>query len=126
MELQRSVVLQPVIPTQPKMMIKVIIQGFAEECNSPTRNSIIALDRRHGTEESGNGVFKARIPIARLRNALDDEDTRDRGGFRCAECLKCLTCKTSNKRTAISLREAREQQLIEESVKIDLSTGKLL
>ena len=90
-----------------------IPHGIAKECNSPNRNSIVALDKRHG-------VFKARIPMARLRNALDDEDSSDRGGFRCAECSKCLTCKTSNKRTATSLRAAREQQLIEESVKIDL------
>ncbi len=40
----------------------------------------------------------------------------DGGGFRCADCSKCLNCKTSSKRTAITLREAREQQLIEESV----------
>ena len=60
--------------------------GVAEECNSPTRDSIVALDRRHETGEVENGVFKARIPIARLRNALDDEDPSDRGGFRCAEC----------------------------------------
>ena len=87
--------------------------GYGEECNSPDRNPVVALDERHG-------VFKARIPIARLRNALDVEDSGDKGGFRCTECSKCLTCKTSNKRTAISLREAREQRLIEDSVKFDL------
>ena len=58
--------------------------------------------------------------MAKFRNAMDDEDSEDGGGFRCAECSKCLNCKTSSKHTAISLREAREQQLIEESVKIDV------
>jgi len=70
--------------------------------------------------EDNYGVFKAKVPMAKLRNAMDDEDSEEGGGFRCAECSKCLNCKTSSKRTAISLREAREQQLIEESVKIDV------
>jgi len=87
--------------------------GYMEECNSPGHEPIVALDE-------GHGVFKARIPIARLRNAVDDEDSGDVGGFRCTECSKCLTCKTSSKRTAISLREAREQRLIEDSVGIDI------
>ena len=87
--------------------------GYADECNSPNREPVAAVNE-------GQGVFKARIPIARLRNAVDDEDSGDIGGFRCTECSKCLTCKTSSKRTAISLREAREQRLIEDSVGIDL------
>ena len=53
-------------------------------------------------------VHKAQITIAKFRNALDDEELEDKAGFRCAECAKCLTCKTSSKKTAISLREARE------------------
>ena len=40
--------------------------------------------------------------------------------------MKCLTCKTSSKRTAISIREAREQQFIESSVKVDLKLKKVL
>ena len=81
------------------------------ECNSPNRILNIALDRNTCVEDYG--VFKAKVPMAKFRNAMDDEDSEDGGGFRCAECSKCLTCKASSKRTAISLREAREQQLIE-------------
>jgi len=88
------------------------------ECNSPDRVLNTALDRSSSKENYG--VFKAKVPMAKFRNAMDDEDSEDGGGFRCAECSKCLNCKTSSKRTAISLREAREQQLIEESVKIDV------
>ena len=80
------------------------------ECNSPDRVISTALD------EESFGVFKAKVPMAKYRNAMDDEDSEEGGGFRCAECSKCLNCKTSSKRTTISLREAREQQLIEESV----------
>jgi len=42
-------------------------------------------------------VHKAKIPIARLRDALEYEEAEDKAGFRCAECAKCLKCKTSNK-----------------------------
>ncbi len=89
-----------------------------KECNSPGHVINTALDRED-LEESF-GVFKAKVPMAKFRNAMDDEDSEDGGGFRCADCSKCLNCKTSSKRTAITLREAREQQLIEESVKIDV------
>jgi len=72
------------------------------------------------------GIHKAHVPIAKFRNALDDEESEDRVGFRCAECARCLTCKTSSKKTAVSLREAREQQFIEESVKIDLEKKRVI
>lgn len=118
------------------------MDGIAEEFHSPVRNTNIALDRKDlGVEKrtvrnlegikgdrieaSSPGVFKARVPIARLRNALDDEESEDKAGFRCAECAKCITCKTSSKRTAQSLREAREQQFIEESIRIDLSNRRV-
>ena len=71
-------------------------------------------------------VFKAHVPIARFRNALDDEDSQDKAGFRCADCAKGLTCKLSNKKTAISLREAREQEFIEQSVRIDTKQRRMI
>ena len=72
------------------------------------------------------GTHKAHVPIAKFRNALDDEEAEDKAGFRCAECAKCLTCKTSSKKTAISLREAREQLFIEESIRIDLKAKRVI
>ena len=38
--------------------------------------------------------------------------------FRCLECSLSLTCKKSQRSTAVSLQEAREQVIIEQSVKI--------
>ena len=78
------------------------------------------------TKEDLQSAHKAQAPIAKFRNALDDKEIEDKLGFRCAEGVKCLTCKTSSKRTAISLREAREQQFIEHSVKVDIKLRKVL
>ena len=49
---------------------------------------------------------------------LDQDDIGDTVSFRCPECSKCLTCKKSQRSTAVSLQEAREQVIIEQSVKI--------
>ena len=38
--------------------------------------------------------------------------------FRCPECSKCMTCKKSQRSTAVSLQEAQEQVIIEQSIKI--------
>ena len=78
------------------------------------------------TQINLQSLHRAQVPITKFRNALDDEEIEDKLGFRCAECVKCLTCWTSSKRTAISLREAREQQFIESSVKVDLKLRKVL
>ena len=63
-------------------------------------------------------VHKAVIPIARLRVLLDQDDVGDTVSFRCPECSKCITCKKSQRSNAISLQEAREQVIIEQSIKI--------
>ena len=76
--------------------------------------------------ESMCSVHKATIPIAKYRNAIADQDTDEGLGFRCAECDKCVTFKTSSKRKAISLQEAREQKFIENSVLIDTRNKKVI
>ena len=63
-------------------------------------------------------VHKAVVPIAKMRVLLDQDDIGDRVSFRCPECSKCLTCKKSQRRTAVSLKETREQVIVEQSVKI--------
>ena len=63
-------------------------------------------------------VQKAVIPITRMRVLLDQDDIGDTVSFRCPGCSKCLTCKKSQRITAVSLQEAREQVIIEQSVKI--------
>ena len=49
---------------------------------------------------------------------LDQDDIGDTVSFRCPDCSKCLTCKISQRSSAVSLQEAREQVIIEQSVKI--------
>ena len=63
-------------------------------------------------------VHKAVIPIARLRVLLDQDDVGDTITFRCPECAKCMICKKPQRSTAVSLQEAREQVIIEQSIKI--------
>ena len=61
------------------------------------------------------------IPIARMRVRLDQDDVGDTVSFRCSvtsECSKCMTCKKSQRSNAVSLQEAREQVIIEQSIKI--------
>ena len=63
-------------------------------------------------------AHKAVIPIARMRVLLDQDDVGDTVSFRCPDCAKCLNCKRSQRSNAVSLQEAREQVIIEQSVKI--------
>ena len=58
------------------------------------------------------------MPIARIRVLLDQDDIGDTVSFRCLECSKCLTCKKSQRSTAVSPQEGREQVIIEQSIKI--------
>ena len=86
----------------------------------------VVMQKYNEAQDNLQSAHRAQVPITKFRNALDDEEIEDKLGFRCAECVKCLTCKTSSKRTAISLLEAREQQFIESSVKVDLKLKKVL
>ena len=72
------------------------------------------------------GVQKAIIPIARMTELVDEDDTADRSTYRCPDCSKCVVCKRSRRRTAISLQESVEQSIIEFSVKLDLENKKVL
>ena len=65
-------------------------------------------------------VHKAIVHIARMRVLLDQDDIGDMVSFRCPECPKCLTCKKSQRSTAVSLQEAREQVIIEQNVRITI------
>ena len=67
-------------------------------------------------------VHKAVIPIARIRVLLDQDDIGDTLSFRCPDCAKCLNCRKSQRSNAVSLQEAREQVIIELSVKICTDT----
>ena len=72
------------------------------------------------------GVHKAIIPIARIRELVDEDDTADTITYRCPDCSKCVVCKRSRRRSAISLQESAEQIIIESSVKLDLENQRIV
>ena len=84
-------------------------------------NFLSTEDREHFCS-----VHKAVIPIASLRVLLDQDNVGDTVSFRCPECSKCMTCKKSQRSTAVSLQEAREQVIIEKSVKICEETNTVI
>ena len=49
--------------------------------------------------------YKTSIPIARLRELVDEEDVSDNLSYRCEKCSKCQDCKHSNKFRAMSMQE---------------------
>ena len=65
------------------------------------------------------GVHKAIIPIARMRELVDEDYMADTITYRLSDCSKCVVYKRSRKRTAISLLESAEQTIIESTVKLD-------
>ena len=48
------------------------------ECNSPDSVLSTALDE--SISEQNYGVFKAKVPMAKFRNAMDDVDSEEGGG----------------------------------------------
>ena len=80
----------------------------------------------HGNEAHFCEVFKAVIPISRMRELVDQDDLIDWVTFRCSDCSKCIKCKMSRRRTAVSLQEAAEQEIIEKSVTLDLEKKKVI
>ena len=73
------------------------------------------------------GVHKAIIPIARMRELVDEDDTADTITHRCPECSKCVVCKRSLRKIAISLKESAEQSIIESIiVKLHLENKRVL
>ena len=101
-----------------------LLSGTDTMCKA--HSTQVRMQKYCETQNNLQSIHRAQVPITKFRDTLDDEEIEDKLGFRCAEFEKRLTCKTSSKRTAISLREAREQQFIESSVKVDLKLRKVL
>ena len=57
-----------------------------------------------------------------MRVLLDQDDVGNTASLRCPDCAKCLNCRKSQRSNAVSLQEAREQVIIEQSVKICTDT----
>ena len=60
------------------------------------------------------------IPIARMRELINQDDPEGLISFRCSSCAACITCRKSPRTNAVSLQESREQEVIERSVSINL------
>ena len=70
-------------------------------------------------------VNKAMVPIARLREIIDQDDVGQEVSYRCPTCSKCVKCKESGKTQAVTLQESVEQDIIEKSVTVDKEKGKV-
>ena len=64
-------------------------------------------------------ILKAKVPLKELKNMIDMMENDDLVDFRCSKCSECEACKKSPALKSISLKEAFEQTLIENSVRID-------
>ena len=69
-------------------------------------------------------IFKAKVPLKRLKTFVDENDKDDTINFRCDKCKLCK-CATSNTNKMMSLNEKIEQQIIEESVSVNLNEKKV-
>ena len=69
-------------------------------------------------------THKAKIPIQKLRELSDPDDYDGIVDFRCTLCRKCEECKRSPRVRAISLKELKEQELIDKSITFDLEQKK--
>ena len=71
-------------------------------------------------------IHTARIPISKIRELVDQDDVEQLVTYRCEQCSKCEECRKTPRITAISLQEAREQKIIEDSVKIDFANKRVV
>ena len=63
-------------------------------------NPPLGLDE--GSEAHYCGVYKAGIPIQKMRELInDDNPASEMITYRCDECAKCVTCKRSPRLNAI-------------------------
>lgn len=69
--------------------------------------------------------YKATIPIASVRELVDEDDITDDLSYRCPKCSKCQECKQRNKYHAMSMQEWREKVVREESITLDLEQDKV-
>ena len=72
------------------------------------------------------GLVRTVIPIAKMRELINEDNNDQLVTYRCSKCAECITCKRSPRLTAISLQEAAEQDLIEKSIKIDFDNKKVI
>ena len=78
------------------------------------------MDRNYaGRDWNKCSIHAARIPISKIRELVDQDNVEQLVTYRCEQCVKCEACRKTPQITAVSLQEAREQKIIEDSVKFD-------
>ena len=77
-----------------------------------------AVDDSHEVPE--HSVHKAKVPLSKLKEFLDEDDMGKTVEYRCSDCLQCKKCLNSDKVKMMSLQEKVEQEVIEQSVHVDL------
>ena len=78
-----------------------------------------------GICDYGSRCHKATIPLSKLKGLLDEDDIPVIKDTRCEKCSNCPTCKLSSRAKTQSLQEAFEQEVIENSVTVDLDNQKV-
>ena len=64
-------------------------------------------------------AYKAKVPLSKQRDYLDEDDIDDTINYRCEQCQQCK-CNSSNRLKMISLNERIEQEQIKASVHVNL------
>ena len=65
-------------------------------------------------------AYKARLPISKRKEYMDEEDKAFAEGYRCESCSRCKKCLIPSKEKMMSLQGKIEQEAIEKSVDVDL------
>jgi hypothetical protein len=78
-----------------------------------------------GLCDYGGRCLKAAVPLSKLKGLLDEDDIPVIKDTRCDKCANCPTCKLSGRAKTQSLQEAFEQEIIENSVTVDLDDRKV-
>ena len=76
----------------------------------------------HSCEEHFCAKVSNQIKELGLGDSIEQDPFID---YRCVKCSKCVECKTSTKRRNISLKERREQEVIEKSVTVDVKNKRV-
>ena len=78
-----------------------------------------------GACDFGGRCYKAAVPLSKLKGLLDEDDIPVIKDTRCDKCANCPTCKLSSRAKTQSLQESFEQEVIENSVTVDLDDRKV-
>ena len=72
-----------------------------------------------------HGAYKAKIPVSKRKEYVDEADQGLVSDIRCDDCRKCKKCSLSDRGKMLSLQEKFEQEAIEKSVEINLKESKV-